>query len=369
MDFSIHKNYVHELSLYLTTFQRHNASMIKALNTPSWIHTKQSVLGHDDVVTEFTKRVQENRLHHAWLLTGPKGIGKATLAHLLARHLFRNAPELHQPEPEDRVYHGCISGGNPDLFILHKDKDPEAKKNISIQQVRETSKFIHQTAAHNGWRVVIIDAIDDMNDKSANALLKDLEEPGKQTVYFLICHNAHGILPTIKSRCQQVNMHPLKPEILAKHLDQNHPELSPKEQAFYTTVSQGRFGLLNELIEQEGHVITEDFLNAILESHQKEGGAAWSLIKFVQNYASVKNDQDYKTFEYLYLWWLARHTKALSLGNISLLKNLPDAAKDIFNLPFDTTYWTHHYETFLENIKTDQILHLDRRNILVGALG
>ncbi len=344
------------------------AGMTNVSNTPSWIHTKQSVLGHDAVVAEFTQRLNENRLHHAWLLTGPKGIGKANLAHLLARHLFRKAPELHQPEPEDRVYHECISGGNPDLFILHKDKDPEAKKNISIQQVRETSKFIHQTAAHDGWRVVIIDAIDDLNEKSANALLKDLEEPGKQTVYFLICHNAHGILPTIKSRCQQVNMHPLKPEILARHLDQNHPELSPKEQAFYTTVSQGRFGLLNQLREQEGHVIAQDFLTAILESHQPSAATS-DLMKFVQTYGAAKNAEDYKVFEYLYIWWLTRHIKALSLQDVSLLGNLPDSAMAIYHLPYDDSYWLHHYESFLENMKADQVLNMDHRALLVGALG
>lgn len=339
-------------------------------NTPLWIHAQQTVFGHRDVVTEFTHTLQQNRLHHAWLLTGPKGIGKATLAHQLSRHLLRKADEFHQPEPEDRIYHECVSGGHPDLFILHKDKDPEAKKNISIQQVRETSKFIHQTAAHNGWRVVIIDAVDDLNDKAANALLKDLEEPGKQTLYFLICHNAHGVLPTLKSRCRQFQMHPIASEILAHHLDQNHPEVPPKEQAFYTTVCEGRFGLLKDLIDQEGYTIAQNFLTVLLESHTNPSKAPWPLVKFVQNYAAAKNVEDYKTFEYLYLWWLSQHVKAVSLKDISLLNNLPEQAQKIYQLQeYDAAYWTHHYETFLESTKADQILNLDRRNILVNALG
>jgi DNA polymerase-3 subunit delta' len=338
-------------------------------NIPAWIQSQQTVLGHDAVTHAFTQALQKNRLHHAWLLCGPKGIGKATLAHLLSRHLFRGGLEFHQPEPEDRIYHACISGGHPDLFILHKDKDPEAKKTISIQQVRETSKFIHQTAAHNGWRIVIIDALDDMNDKAANALLKDLEEPGEKTIYFLICHNLHGILPTIKSRCRQVQLHPIHKEIIAQHLDQNHPELSPKEQAFYTTVSEGRFGLLNQLIDQEAYSIAQDFLTAIFESHQNPNQTPWSVMKCIQNYGSAKNEEDYKVFEYLYPWWLSQHTKALSLQNPSLLENLPDPAQQLYELQgFDAAYWAQHYEEFLEITAADKVFNLDRRAILMGAL-
>ncbi|SEQ74693.1 DNA polymerase-3 subunit delta' [Amphritea atlantica] len=147
----------------------------------------------------------QNRFPHALLINGPEGIGKACFALALANYVLCRNPQGSVACGRCRSCELTSSGGHPDLYLLRPE---EPGKPIKIDQIRELTDFIYSTAQQGGYRVVIIDPADSMNVNAANALLKMLEEPGSNTLLMLLTHRLGQMLPTIKSRCQRVDMPP-----------------------------------------------------------------------------------------------------------------------------------------------------------------
>ena len=145
---------------------------------------------------------QQGRLPHALLINGPKGVGKACFALAAANYLLCKSPQGNAPCGTCRSCELAVSGGHPDLFHLLPD---EEGKPIKVDQIRQLTQFIYSTAQQGGYRVVIIDPTESMNVNAANALLKMLEEPGKDTVLLMITHRQGQVMPTIKSRCQRLD--------------------------------------------------------------------------------------------------------------------------------------------------------------------
>lgn len=176
-----------------------------------------TLIGHDAEARQLCRLYGARRLHHAWLLTGPKGIGKATLAFRFAEHLQRH-PDPHaapdNPECQDDALHRLIARNvHPNVLVLRRPWDDKAKRfrtQITAGELREgLNRFLGQAAASSAWRVVIVDSADDLNEQSANALLKLLEEPPARTVFLILAHSPRGLLPTIRSRCQMLRLRPL----------------------------------------------------------------------------------------------------------------------------------------------------------------
>lgn len=147
----------------------------------------------------------QNRFPHALLINGPEGTGKACFALALANYVLCRNPQGGTACGRCRSCELTGSGGHPDLYQLKPD---EPGKPIKIDQIRELTDFIYSTAQQGGYRVVIIDPADSMNINAANALLKMLEEPGSNTLLMLLTHRLGQMMPTIKSRCQRVDMPP-----------------------------------------------------------------------------------------------------------------------------------------------------------------
>jgi len=186
------------------------------------------------------------RLHHAWMLTGPRGVGKATLAWRIARFLLAAQetqedglfgapppPASLDVDPDHPVARRMLALSEPGLFLLRRGgqgtTEREREKafaegrfsnDIRVHDVRELGRFIHFSAADGGRRVVIVDAADELNTQAANALLKMLEEPPARTVMLLVAHQPSGLLPTIRSRCRMLRLVPLEPGDMASALDQ-----------------------------------------------------------------------------------------------------------------------------------------------------
>jgi DNA polymerase-3 subunit delta' len=164
---------------------------------------------HEDA---FLGALARGRLHHAWMVTGPQGLGKATFAYRAARRLLGAAPDAERgplgASRTDPVSRQIIGRAHPDLLVLQRDpEDGKTRRNIPVEEARELSVFFSKSPAAAPYRVAIIDTADDLNTGAANALLKTLEEPPARGVIFLLATSPGALLPTIRSRCRRVAVH------------------------------------------------------------------------------------------------------------------------------------------------------------------
>lgn len=197
----------------------------------------QRLLGQEDAEGAFLNAFATGRMHHGWLLTGPRGVGKATLAWRIARFLLAQPKQDEgglfgdAPPPPDSldipaehpVAHRVAALSDPGLFLLRrawddKAKPPRLKTVITVDEVRRLKNFFSLSATDGGRRVVIVDSADEMNPNAANALLKLLEEPPANATLLLISHQPSRLLPTIRSRCRMLRLHTLDPGQMAEAL-------------------------------------------------------------------------------------------------------------------------------------------------------
>ncbi len=196
------------------------------------------------------------RLHHAWLITGPEGVGKATLAYRFARRLFAGGGSATlDMDPAHPVFRRVAMGSHADLLTVERewdDKKGKMKKNIAVDSVRLVPGFLHLTPAEGGWRVVIVDGAEDMSAGSANALLKVLEEPPARAVLMLISAAPGRLLPTIRSRCRHLALPALNDADLAKTLDLYLPQLDASEKHRLACLAEGSPGRALALADAGG---------------------------------------------------------------------------------------------------------------------
>ena len=224
---------------------------------PPW--RRDRLLGHETAEKTMLAAHQSGRLHHAWLLAGPRGIGKATLAWRFARFLlagqaqgglFGGGPESLDV-PADAPGRSLVDArSHPDLFHLRRTLNPDTgrmRAEIAVDDVRELGAFMHMTPAMGQWRVAIVDAADEMNRNSANAVLKILEEPPPNAVLLIVAHAPGRLLPTIRSRCRRLVLQPLSDEIVVRLLGDYAPGVKEEERAVLARLSEGSIGRALEL--------------------------------------------------------------------------------------------------------------------------
>ena len=209
------------------------------------------MVGQDKAVEQFAAAWSTRKLHHAWLLGGPKGVGKATFARAAARRVLADAagPPCGLPgidAPDDHPIVKLVeAGSHPDMRWLERIENPKAKtpgtlyRNIIVDQIRALGEFMGMTAALSPWRVAVIDTVDELETSGANALLKMLEEPPANTLYFLVSHAPGRLLPTIRSRCRRLQFEALGDDAMTSILEERSPGLSAPERKRVVEMSFG----------------------------------------------------------------------------------------------------------------------------------
>ena len=289
-----------------------------------------AVIGHQDAENLFVDALNEGRLHHAWMITGPKGIGKATFAWRLAKYLlcspireegpslFGDAPEVIQTldiDPDHPVLRRIHAGSEGRLSVVRRPYDAKRKvfkAQITVEEIRKLKSFFALSAADGGRRVVIIDAADDMNVNAANALLKVLEEPPQHTILLLISHQPSRLLPTIRSRCRTLRLGALSPADIDAVLATQELEIDAAKMGALSTLSAGSAGEAIRLAQHNGPTVYQQILGLIAQAPKIDRPSA---IKFSEQYAGRTSSDDLEILALMFDRVLSRLAVFGATGN------------------------------------------------------
>ena len=222
--------------------------------------------GQDAALAIVTRALRTKRPPQAWLMCGPPGVGKATMAYRIARYLLAygasdKGPEDLSVSPNDPAAIQVIAGSHPGLLVLKRGANPDTGKLMTVLGVDEMSRlhsFFGMTSGAGGWRVVIIDTADDMNDNAANALLKLLEEPPARAMLLLLTNTPGRLLPTIRSRCQRLSLKPLSESQMKSELGRLLSDRDEDERTALAKLSGGSLGVALRLAQGEGVTLAQD---------------------------------------------------------------------------------------------------------------
>src|SRR5438105_279350 len=340
------------------------------------------LIGHEAAEQALRRLFEAGRLPHALLLSGPRGIGKATLAFRLARFVLANgaeegsllAPSARIAEdhgglaiaPESGVFHRVEAGGHADLLTVERAYDPRRRRlrsEIVVDDAREIAAFLRLTPAEGGWRVVIVDGADEMNRNAANSLLKILEEPPRRTLLLLVAHSPGRLLPTIRSRCRRLMLAPLPRDIVGDLLARYRPGLAEAEATAVTALAGGSIGRALDLTVAGGVELYRSVL-ALLSRDQGIDPAA--LHGFADRLARPDAEEAYRAVEDLVGQLLAR----LAIGAARGVDEVSDQESALLRRlggRVPAAGWAALRDEIGQSFARTDALNLDRKQTILGA--
>ena len=328
------------------------------------------LLGHKEAEEEFLHNFNSGHLHHAWLISGPKGIGKATFAYRVIRYIFSlsnsslikdlnidlnlDASNVKEEEidfsddyssdteeldiddtfdyqsvssksinlgiqnkdiidsiddsplkisPSNPICERLIYGGIADLKIIEREysdtNKTKLRTEILVKQIRELKEFFSKTSSEGGYRIALIDSVDDLNTNSANALLKILEEAPAKSLLLLICNNYENVIDTIKSRCRLLKLKPLNDENMNILLKDYINGIQDEDVKTLTYLSDGSIGNALEFYHNDGINILKSFYDIVPGVLSKDNKKLTDLISLIGN-----SDIRFNIFKQIYIKFL-----------------------------------------------------------------
>lgn len=241
------------------------------------------LLGHDTQIREFLAAMAGARMHHGWILAGPRGIGKGAFARAAALRLLAGdtLPPDRFAVPEDHsAAHLFAAGSHPDHLLLERlVKDSgDLARNITVDQVRSLQRLLGNAPSLSARRTVVVDAADDMERGAANALLKSLEEPPSGTVFLLVAHSPARLLPTIRSRCRILRFQPLPDDVMNRIVGELLPNISGPQRDALLALGEGAPGRVLGLAEA-GLADLELELQALARSGDPDNSARLAIAR------------------------------------------------------------------------------------------
>lgn len=318
-----------------------------------------NVTGHDSALKLLTQQYRSGRIHHAWLINGPRGIGKATLAFRFAGHVLRNpnpgaAPqEWVYADDGDSIESRIAGGGHPNLLHLARPWDFQNKKfktQLTVDEVRLTVPFFGTSRGESGWRIAIVDSMDEMNHSASNSLLKILEEPPDNTLFFIISHSQGAVSPTIRSRCQTLVLKPLIDADVLSVLDRLDVlrEIDEKDHALLVRLSHGSVRQAIVLARSNGLELHQRFAAACQDLARPD----WPEIHALADSVSLRGKED-------------RYRLLLSMAGEYLESNataLGEGAVDISTL----ARWAEVWEKTRHSADLAERYNLDRKQVILS---
>ena len=292
--------------------------------------TNPDLRGHEIAEGILLRAFRSGRLPHAWLITGPRGIGKASLAYRCARFMLANGGEAPTPglfgaeteaeslflDPAHPVFQRVASGGHADLRVLVRgvnEKTGRPLSEIPVGAVRGLGDFLHMTAGEGGWRIVVVDPVDELNRSAANALLKILEEPPANALLLLVCH-APGTLPaTVRSRCCHLPLSPLPEAMVAALLATHAPDVPGNDRAALARLAEGSIGRALDLAAGGGLDLYRELIRVIGDFPRLDVARVHA---FGDKLAKDREGTAFRTGMELLAWWLARMIKGGASGRL-----------------------------------------------------
>ncbi len=332
----------------------------------------QTLHGHGAAENLLATALTQATLAHGWLIGGPSGIGKATLAYRLAKAVLvpeaRLSPDTLESDHQHPGIRRILSGGHGDLVVIHRPVDEttgKAKATIPVEAVRRLQSFFGHHASEGGWRVAIIDGANDLTQSAANALLKTLEEPPPRALIILVAAAPARLLPTIRSRCRRLILKPLSPAALSQVLTEQDITVPAAKADLVARLAEGSAGRAATLLQGNGLALFED-LSALLEQLPRLDVPR--LHAFADAASRRGDEATFETVRGLLEGWAMRLIRAAATGTAEA-DLLPGDAERLVALastrPLDA--WLEAWDKIADSMAAGVGLNLDRKHLLLSA--
>ncbi len=325
--------------------------------------------GHAAAAQTLAAAARSGRLPHAWIIAGPKGVGKATLAWRFARAVMaygaKGCPDdLAVPENSPVARQMAVLA-HPDLIVIRRPWDHDKKRfktELPVDEVRRLHGFFSRHASAGGARIAIVDTADDMNRASQNALLKILEEPPSDALLLLISHAPGGLLPTTRSRCRLLTLRRLDIDPMQEAVAALAPSIDQKSQALLSALAGGAPGRALELAETDALAMYREIVELLLSLPRLNGA---KLFGFAEKVARAPIERGL----FLFVSLLSQIEERVLRGAHAALAAIPgeDALLRHLRAAMPLERWSDLWETLkADALRTDD-LNLDKKQLVLNT--
>jgi len=342
---------------------------------PPWRNDR--LIGHELAEKTMLAAQQSGRLHHAWLLTGPRGIGKATLAWKFARFLlagqggglFGDAPDTLDVSRDAPGRALVDARTHPDLFHLRRtlhEREARIQNEITINDVRGLGEFMHMTPSMGEWRVAIIDSADEMNRNSANAVLKVLEEPPPKAVLLIVAHAPGRLLPTIRSRCRRLSLKALDEATVVNLLGDYAPSTGADERVALARLAEGSIGRALDLAIAGSLALYREMVDVLATLPDLD---MQRLHGFAERFAKrgEEANADWRTLNYLFDGWLKGLARSSAVGEGPLVVSAEEGLRQRLLAAAGLDRWMAAQDKVAEYFNRADAVNLDRKQTVLGS--
>jgi DNA polymerase III subunit delta' len=353
---------------------------------PQHPREQRHLVGHEEAERIFLESWLSGRMHHAWLIAGPSGVGKATLAYRMARFALAEGEQESQTglfgtprllasldvDLDHPAMRRALAGTHPDLLAIERpwdEKRKRYKRDLPVDEARRIAPFLHLTSAEGGWRVVIVDGADQLNSAGQNAILKIVEEPPEKTLILLVVDNVGAMLPTLRSRARKLTLGPLPSADIERLLRARKPALDGSQAMTIARMAEGSLGRALQIEAADGVALYQGMLDVFWNAPRFDALKAYQFTD-----VATQDDARWTVAADLIAWWLGRLAKAGARDRLPIEEAAPGEAELIqrlLRISQDSgrlDRWVEVWENSRRLFARADAASLDRRQTLMSAL-